>query len=401
MDAVRSMLFTPGHRPDLIAKAVRSAADAVIVDLEDAVATNAKEEARANLASLPESPIPYFVRTNDFETGLMWEDLVAAAHAGVDGVILPKAERQEVMLEVSGALSALETATGQPAGSITVIPMIESAVAVENSFEILDGLPRVQAVMFGSAEQGDLVADLGVEWDPTGTGLNYSRSRVLLAARAAGIANPIDGVFMNYRDSEALRTEARMGRRMGYVAKLAIHPRPGERHQRSLHPHSRGGGSPPRHPGPVREGRSGGNGFDRRRRPDDRLRSGAKPPGQCWPGRVPCDVARALASANTTNEPQVRASRHWMSSLCLAQLRILRVGGDQAAPGHDRGGGDQLIRRVRMETMADLQRPRQAGDLPSYGNLVDTSVEKTPQPYLRGHSQIDVLVPMEAGDLQH
>ena len=224
MDAVRSMLFTPGHRPDLIAKAVRSAADAVIVDLEDAVATNVKEEARANLASLPESPIPYFVRLNGFQTGLMWEDLVAAAHAGAAGVILPKAEQREVMLEVCGALSALETATGQPAGSITLIPMIESAVAVENSFEILDGLPRVQAVMFGSAERGDLVADLGVEWDPTGTGLNYSRSRVLLAARAAGVPHPIDGVFMNYRDSEALRVEARMGRRMGYVAKLAIHP---------------------------------------------------------------------------------------------------------------------------------------------------------------------------------
>ena len=147
MDAVRSMLFTPGHRPDLIAKAVRSAADAVIVDLEDAVATNVKEEARANLASLPESPIPYYIRLNGFETGFMWEDLVAAAHAGAAGVILPKAEQREVMLEVCGALSALETATGQSAGSITLVPMIESAVAVENSFEILDRLPRVQAVM--------------------------------------------------------------------------------------------------------------------------------------------------------------------------------------------------------------------------------------------------------------
>ena len=224
MDAVRSMLFTPGHRPDLIAKAVRTAADAVIVDLEDAVATNVKAEARANLASLPESSIPYFVRTNGFETGLLWEDLVAAAGAGVAGVILPKAERREVMLEVCGALNALETATGRPVGSMTLIPMIESAMAVERAFEILDGLPRVQAVMFGSAEQGDLVADLGVEWDPSGTGLHYSRSRVLLAARAAGIPHPIDGVFMNYRDSEALRTESRMGRRMGYVAKLAIHP---------------------------------------------------------------------------------------------------------------------------------------------------------------------------------
>ncbi|MDE0132760.1 MAG: CoA ester lyase [bacterium] len=224
MDAVRSMLFTPGHRPDLIAKAVRSAADAVIVDLEDAVAINVKEEARANLDSLPDSPIPYFVRLNGFQTGLMWEDLVAAAHAGAAGVILPKAEQREVMLEVCGALSALETATGRPDGSIALVPMIESAVAVENSFEILDGLPRVQAMMFGSAERGDLVADLGVEWDPTGTGLNYSRSRVLLAARAAGLPHPIDGVFMNYRDSEALRIESKMGRRMGYVAKLAIHP---------------------------------------------------------------------------------------------------------------------------------------------------------------------------------
>lgn len=224
MDAVRSMLFTPGHRLDLIAKAIRTAADAVIVDLEDAVATNVKEEARANLASLPESPIPYFVRTNGFDTGLMWEDLVAAAHAGVAGVILPKAEQREVMLEVCGALSALEAATGRPGGSLTLIPMVESAIAVEHAFEILDGLARVQAVMFGSAEQGDLVADLGAEWDPTGTGLNYSRSRVLLAARAAGVPHPIDGVFMNYRDSEALRTESSMGRRMGYVAKLAIHP---------------------------------------------------------------------------------------------------------------------------------------------------------------------------------
>ena len=224
MDAVRSMLFTPGHRLDLIAKATRSAADAVIVDLEDAVATGAKDQARSSLYELPDSPIPYFVRVNGVETGLVWKDIVAAVRSGAAGVILPKAEDREVMLEVCGALNALETATGRPVGSTTLIPMIESAVAVERAFEVFNGLPRVQAVMFGSAEQGDLVADLGVEWEPTGTGLHYSRSRVLLAARAAGIANPIDGVFMNYRNPEALRTESRMGRRMGYVAKLAIHP---------------------------------------------------------------------------------------------------------------------------------------------------------------------------------
>ena len=224
MDAVRSMLFTPGHRPDLIAKACGSAADAVIVDLEDAVATSAKDQARSNLASLPDSAIPVFVRVNGVETGLLWEDIVAAVHADVAGVILPKAEYRNVMLKVCGALSALEAAAGQPEGSIALIPMIETAVGVQNAFEILDGCPRTEAVMFGSGEQGDLVADLGVQWEPTGTGLHYSRSRVLLASRAAGVPHPMDGVFMNFRDQEALRVESQLARRMGYVAKLAIHP---------------------------------------------------------------------------------------------------------------------------------------------------------------------------------
>ena len=224
MDAVRSMLFTPGHRPDLIVKATRSAADAVIVDLEDAVATGVKDRARSNLSALPDSPIPYFVRVNGVETGLVWKDIVAAVHGGVAGVILPKAEDRKMMLMLCGALSASEAAAGRPDGSVALVPMIETAAGVQNAFEVLDGFPRVEAVMFGSAEQGDLVADLGVEWEPTGTGLHYSRSRVLLAARAAGLPHPIDGVFMNYRDLEALRTESRMGRRMGYVAKLAIHP---------------------------------------------------------------------------------------------------------------------------------------------------------------------------------
>ena len=218
------MLFSPGHRLDLIAKASRSRADAVIVDLEDAVATGAKDEARSNLSSLPQSPIPFYVRINGFETGMMWEDLAAAVGAGVAGGVLPKAEQRDVMLKVCGALSALETAAGRSEGSVGLIPMIETAVGVQNAFEILRGGPRVGAVMFGSGEQGDLVADLGVRWEPTGAGLHYSRSRVLLAARAAGVAHPIDGVFMDYRDRDALRVESRLAHRMGYVAKLAIHP---------------------------------------------------------------------------------------------------------------------------------------------------------------------------------
>ena len=224
MKAVRSMLFAPGDRPDLIAKAARSSAHAVIVDLEDAVAAAVKQEARANLGSLPAGEVPFFVRLNGLDTGLMWDDLVAAAHAGVDGVIVPKAELPQVVLKVCGALSALEAAVGRPDGSVALVPMIETALGVRNAFEIVGGSPRVEAVMFGSGEQGDLVADLRAEWDPEGSGLLYSRSRVLLAARSAGVAQPIDGVFMDYRNLEGLRTESRLARRLGYVAKLAIHP---------------------------------------------------------------------------------------------------------------------------------------------------------------------------------
>ncbi len=224
MKAVRSMLFAPGDRPDLIAKAARSPADGVIVDLEDAVAAGVKEEARANLGSLPDGEASFFVRVNGFDTGLMWDDLVVAARAGVDGVIVPKAEQLRIMLKACGALSALEAATGRPDGSVALIPMIETAVGVRNAFEVVGGCRRVEAVMIGSGEQGDLVADLRVRWEPEGTGLHYSRSRVLLAARSAGVAQPIDGVFMDYRNLEGLRTESRLARRMGYVAKLAIHP---------------------------------------------------------------------------------------------------------------------------------------------------------------------------------
>jgi citrate lyase subunit beta/citryl-CoA lyase len=83
---------------------------------------------------------------------------------------------------------------------------------------------RVTTVMFGGGEQGDLVADLGVEWTPEGTGLHHARARVLLEARAAGVTDPIDAVFMDFRNLEALDVEAQLVRRLGYVGKVAIHP---------------------------------------------------------------------------------------------------------------------------------------------------------------------------------
>jgi citrate lyase subunit beta/citryl-CoA lyase len=203
---------------------VNSGTDAVIVDLEDSVSVDNKPEARANLESLPESPVPYYVRTNAVETGLLWEDVVAAGRSAAVGVIVPKAEDPKVISQVDGALTAMELESGRTVGSNTLIPLIESAVGVRLTYEMSLASDRVECVMFGGGEQGDLVADLGVEWTPEGTGLMQARSQVLLSSRAAGVPYPMEAVFMDFRNPDALRVECELARTLGYVGKVAIHP---------------------------------------------------------------------------------------------------------------------------------------------------------------------------------
>lgn len=224
MQPVRSMLFTPGNRLDMLAKAVNSGTDAVIVDLEDSVSIDNKPAARDNLQQLPESPVPYYVRTNAVETGLLWDDVVAAGQSPAVGVIIPKAEDPNVISQIDGALTALEMTTGKEVGSITVIPLIESALGVRLTYEMAMASDRVDCVMFGGGEQGDLVADLGVEWTPEGTGLMQARSQVLLSSRAAGVPYPMEAVFMDFRNREGLRVECELARTLGYIGKVAIHP---------------------------------------------------------------------------------------------------------------------------------------------------------------------------------
>jgi citrate lyase subunit beta / citryl-CoA lyase len=222
--ALRSMLFAPANRPDLVAKALASGTDAVLVDLEDSVPLDAKAAAREGLRDLPRTDVPVYVRVNGAETGLLWDDVVAAGQAGVDGIVVAKAEDPDLFRRIDGALTALEISAGRAPGSMHLIPLIESAVGVRQTYELCTSAPRVVSVLFGSGEQGDLVADLGCEWTPEGTGLLHARSQVLLSARAAGVQAPMEAVFMNFRDHDALRVECELARRLGYVGKTAIHP---------------------------------------------------------------------------------------------------------------------------------------------------------------------------------
>lgn len=223
MKPARSMIFTPGDRLDMIEKAGRSGTDAVIVDLEDSVSLDRKPIARENLTDLPGSPVPYYVRTNAVETGMLWDDVAAAASAGVAGIIVPKAESPRVISQIDGALNVLETMHGATT-PMTVIPLIESALGVRLTYDMAIAGERVDCIMFGGGEQGDLVADLGVEWTPEGTGLMQARSQVLLSSRAAGVQFPMEAVFMDFRNLDALRVECELARTLGYVGKVAIHP---------------------------------------------------------------------------------------------------------------------------------------------------------------------------------
>jgi len=224
MQPMRSMIFTPGHRHDLVEKAIRSGADGVIVDLEDAVAMDEKANARRMLAELPPANVQMYVRTNGPETDMFWDDIVACGQADIDGIVVPKTEHPDLLTRVDGALLALEVAAGRTPGSIGVIPLIESGLGVRNVFDMMQMAKRVWTVMYGGGEQGDLVADLGVEWTPAGTGLMHSRAKTLMDARAAGVQYPMEAVFMDFRNLDALRVECELARTLGYVGKVAIHP---------------------------------------------------------------------------------------------------------------------------------------------------------------------------------
>lgn len=210
--ALRSLLFVPGGRTELLAKVARVRPDAVVVDLEDAVAPGAKDEARsAAVAALAgERPGAGIVLLRINPPGTPWydADVEAAAGAAVDGVVLPKHERPEQLSELRAAL---------PAGARVVVG-IESALGVADCRPLLADRP--DAAYFGAE---DFIADLGGRRTPAGAEVLYARSRVCLAARLAGVV-ALDQAVVAVRDDAAFRADATQGRDLGYRGKICVHP---------------------------------------------------------------------------------------------------------------------------------------------------------------------------------
>ena len=210
---IRSYLYVPGSDPRRIEKALASEADAVVLDLEDAVAPNRKEEARETVAGFLRSghEKPIFVRVNAPGSALAEEDIEAVAGPNLAGLRAPKTESAEAVRRVAKRLEDLRCEAG-------IQCLIESALGLELVFEIARSHERVVGMSLGEA---DLAADLGVRDDE---GLFYARSRLVVATRAAGLPGPVQSVYTNVRDEEGLRRSTEEGKNQGFVGRSAIHP---------------------------------------------------------------------------------------------------------------------------------------------------------------------------------
>ncbi len=226
MRPLRSLLFVPGNKPRMHEKAAASGADALILDLEDSVPSAEKPAARPLVReALERTPGPaLYVRVNADGTPWLADDLTAIVCERLQGIMLPKVEHLSTLRMVSDLLAAAEARAALSLGRTEIILQIETALGVRNAYELASAR-RVASVCPGTARDGDLQRDLGAAWSLNGPELAYARAKVLLDAKAAGIAYPLDGVFADFQDDEGFLAEATLARRMGYFGKTLIHPR--------------------------------------------------------------------------------------------------------------------------------------------------------------------------------
>lgn len=226
---MRSLLFVPGHDERKLKKALGCGADALILDLEDAVPDSEKVRAREVAAAFvaEHRELPLFVRVNSLESGLLQDDLATVMRARPYGVMLPKCEGSADLARLDALLKDLEIQAQIEPESTQVLPVVtESAVAVLNMHTYSQHKSaRLWGMLWGGE---DLATDVGVPANRSESGeytalFQMVRSMTLLAAAAMRVI-PVDAVYTNFRDPVGLRAEAERARRDGFMAKAAIHP---------------------------------------------------------------------------------------------------------------------------------------------------------------------------------
>lgn len=221
----RSMLFLPGNTPNIIINGEILGADAVILDLEDAVSPAEKDAARI----LVRNAIKYMgfgkceviVRINATDTAFWRKDLEAIIPVRPSLIMPPKTACAEDVRRVDAYISELEEKLGLEQGSVGLIPLIETALGVENAYQIASASPRVKAIFLGGE---DLTADLRCKRTKEGHEIAYARSRMVVAARAAGV-DVYDTPFTDVNDDEGIYVDAQYAKSLGFTGKSAISPR--------------------------------------------------------------------------------------------------------------------------------------------------------------------------------
>ncbi len=229
----RSWLFVPGDSERKQVKALASAADALILDLEDSVAPQRRDLARAQVAALLRShsqrvPQRLWVRVNGLASGILLDDLAAVMPGAPDGVVLPKMASFDEVMQVHHYLSALEKREGLAAQStrlLVIATETPQAVLRLAAFANAPNLPRLAGLTWGAEDLSAAIGareKLAADGSPTWT-FQLARSLCLLAASAAGV-QAVDGVHSHFADRAGLARELELARRDGFTGKLAVHP---------------------------------------------------------------------------------------------------------------------------------------------------------------------------------
>ena len=221
----RSMLFLPGNAPKMIINGNYLGSDAVIFDLEDAVAPDQKDAARLLvrnvLGTLDFSLVETIVRINSIDTAYWQKDVQEILPKKPDIIMLPKTGTAQDVLTVDAYLTEMEAKLGYEKNTVRLMPLIETALGVENAFSIASASDRVIALFLGAE---DLTADLRCQRTKEGREIDYARQRLVVAARAAGV-DVYDTPFTDVNDDEGIVADATYAKSLGFTGKASISPR--------------------------------------------------------------------------------------------------------------------------------------------------------------------------------
>ena len=224
MELLRSLVFVPGNRANMLERALGFGADVVMVDLEDSVPPGEKaaacEMAPEWVPRLAAAGRRVMVRVNSLDTGLTSQELDTVVCPELAGISVGKGDTAWDLQQVDQLLGPLESRAGIPRGTIKLVPWIETAMAIVHVYEMARASQRIVGVAFGAE---DYTNDMGVIRTDFGEECYYARSAVAVAARAARVA-ALDGPFVGFRDPDGLRTDAGTARQIGFTGKFAIHP---------------------------------------------------------------------------------------------------------------------------------------------------------------------------------